>query len=615
MAIPSGEIYLCKDIPLDATYEHTIKFNTSHEQLVYFQGRVKKTYKYTTYIRKKQNILVDFSLDDIQDVNYMMYKSSVNSKWYYCFVVQKIYKSDDCTEIVVDLDVMQTYQFDYNLLPSFVERCHVDRWEADKSPIFSFTDEELDIGKEYIVEKSYNIKRNDNVIWFLVLMSHSKEFHEGLGVPSSLNDIPTPYMTYLVPHYIGERNFSFFLSSGDSSVKISSMTELMHFMGDSAIGKAIKEISYVPYLPFNIECENRGGVIFCDIKTTGLNFIVDELKPSESWIQELLGSFSVSYEPHVNLARINGLTSGYLDTITLTSFNKYLGIPQLTSTQFSNILANPRTTDFDYKLESKLLTHPYRYNILTNWKQEPVIIKNEYLPANVKVKMSKALSFNNPTRYWIEGYKDDVNGRGSSLIETATVELPIISDAYYEYQLQNRSQINAQLISKGAGGIVTGAVGGAAIGGVSGAIVGAIGGAVNGAVMVGEELAKNHDLKNLPDSIINSTDGSLSIADKNLYLTFYRYKISDSYLERIANYFHMYGYKVNNMMDLNTVINSRDRFNYVKTISCNITGNFDYEDLIKIKNNFNKGITFWHYYSGFEYLDYTHNNIEKNLLE
>lgn len=620
MATPSGVIYLLKDVPLDNTYEHTIKFNSQAEQIAYFMSKVKKEYRYTTYIRKKDTLRVDYLLDDIEDVNYVMYKASNGSRWYFSFIVSKTYKSEKCTDITVDLDVMQTYQFDYKLMPSFVERCHIDRWEANKSPIFSITDEELEIGKEYITEKAYNIKRNDNVIWFLVLMSNSKDFHEGLATPSSLNDIPTPYMTYLVPHFLGNNKKKFMLSGdgGSSGSPISSMSDLMKFMGDSAIGKAIKEISYIPYLPFNITCQvdpDNNDVVWCNIATAGMSFSIDRITPSESWIQEAIGAFTGADVKYVELARINGVKSNYIDTNTLISFNKYQGVSTMTSSEWDEILTNPRGSNFNPKIESKLLTHPYRYNILTNWKQEPVIVKNEYLASgDIKIKMSKTLAFNNPARYWIEGYKGDINGRGSSLLETSTVELPIVSDAYYEYQLQNRAQLNAQLLSKGVGGVITGGVGGAVAGGPVGAVVGAVGGAVNGGVMIGEELAKNSDLKNLPDSIINSTDGSLSIADKNIYLTFYRYKISDDYLNRIARYFHMYGYKVNNVLDLNEVVSSRARFNYVKTISANITGDFDYEDLTKIKNNFNKGITFWHYYSGFKYLDYTYNNIEKKLI-
>lgn len=621
MATPSGVIYLLKDVPLDNTYEHTIKFSSQEEQIAYFMSKVKKEYKYTTYIRKKDTLRVDYLLDDIEDVNYVMYRSSNGSRWYFSFVVSKTYKSEKCTDITVDLDVMQTYQFDYKLMPSFVERCHIDRWEAvTKSPIFSLTDEELEIGKEYLTEKAYNIKRNDNVIWFLVLMTNSKDFHEGLATPSSLNDIPTPYMTYLVPHFIGDNKKKFMLSGdgGESGSPISSMSDLMKFMGDSAIGKAIKEISYIPYLPFNIRCQvdpDDNKRIWCIIATPDMTFNIDRITPSESWIQQAIGVFTGGDTAYVELARINGLKSDYIDTNMLIRFEKLKGISTMTSSEWDTILANPNTTKFNPKIESKLLTHPYRYNILSNWKQDPLIIKNEYIPDDdIIINMSRALAFNNPARYWVSNYKGDKNGRSNSLLETSTVELPIISDAYYEYQLQNRAQLNAQLVSKGVGGVITGGVSGATIGGVPGALIGAAGGAVNGAVMIGEELAKTSDLKNIPDSIINSTDGSLSIADKNLYLTFYRYKIADNYLERIANYFHMYGYKVNNVLDLNEVVSSRARFNYVKTISCNITGDFDYEDLTRIKNNFNKGITFWHYYQDFKYLNYTFNNIEKNLI-
>ena len=605
MALPSGTIYLLKDIPLDNTYEHTLGFTSREEQLSYFMSKRVKTYEYTTYIRKHEVIRVPYLLDDIANVNYVMYKASTNSKWYYCFVTKKKYISDELTDIDVEIDVMQTYLFDYKVQPSFVERSHVNRWGADKSPIFSYTDEGLDYGSEYLVEKAYNIKSEDNVMWFLVLMSHSKEFHEAVTAPSSLNNVPSPYVTYLVPHWMGDARKTFTI--GDYAV--CNINEFMHFMGDSAIGSAVKEISFIPYLPLDITVDSNGVIVNGE---SGLTLKVDKLQAKDDWLSSITEIFTGEQDASTNIIRIDANNSSYSTFKTLVSFNRNKGLDVLTLEEWDDILANSKTTKFDERIESKLLTYPYRYNLLTNWKSQPLLIKNEFSPKTLDIKMAKSLSFNNPTRYWVEDYKQDTHGRGNCILENLSLELPIISDAFYEYQLANKNQNNANMINSvinvakagvGAEGVLYGS--GPAVAGMA---------AIGVAQEIGSTIAKNADIKNLPDSVINTNDCSLAIADENIYLTFYRYKINDVDADRLASYWHMYGYKVNRSMDVSRLMKSRERFNYIKTIGINLTGSFDNEDLAQIKANFNKGITIWHYYDGFKPLDYSYMNMETTLI-
>lgn len=607
MAKPSGEIYLIHNIPLDNTYEHTIKFNNITEQVSYFMSNRVKTYQYTTYIRKKESIRVGYLLDDIEDVNYVLYRSSSSSKWYFNFITGKKYLGENATELNLELDVMQTYQFDYELKSSFLERGHINRWEADKSPIFSYTDEKLDYGSEYVNEVSYEIKRPDGLMWFLCLMSHSQDFHEGVTAPSSMNDVPIPYVAYLIPHWLGDSSKSFKVTTSGITYDIANISQFMAFMGDSAVGKAVKEITYISYLPVNLVVESDGTIVN---GTNGLTLAVDKLEAKDSWLDSVKEWFTGNDDASVNLLRIDAKNSSFDNIKSLVSFEREKGLDVLSSSEWTNILANSKTAKFDKRIESKLLTHPYRYNIFTNWKSEPLVIKNEYLPESITVKMSKALAFNNPARYWIEGYKQDVNGRGNSIIEASNLELPIVSDAYYEYQLQNKTQMNVALLS-GIASTASSLGVGIATGGASLAL--GVGVAGNQAGDISSQLAKSNDIKNIPDSVINSKDCTLSIADKNLYLTFYRYKVNDEVAQRLANYWHIFGYKVADTVNLNEYISSRERFNYVKTTAVNIMGSFDVEDLITIKNNFNKGITFWHYYEDFKPLDYSLMNIEKSL--
>ena len=603
MAFPNGNIYLLDGIPLDNTYEHTILFSSKSEQLAYFNSKIKKMVPETQYIKKKDSIMVPYLLDEIASVNYMFYRSKNDSKLHYCFVRSKRYQGEDVTELDVELDVMQTYMFDYQLKPSFVERGHVDRWGSDLTPAFSYTEEGLDYGKEYITESAMAIVHPDNVMWFLCLMSHSSEFHEGLTAPSNLNDVPVPYIPYLIPHYIGNAKKSFTINEN----KIANINDFMVFMGDSAIGTAVKEIAFIPYLPFNLTV-SEGGVI--SNNESGLVLAVDKLEAKDSWLGSIAEIFTGNDDASINLLRIDAKSSSYSSIRSLITIPRDDYIDILYSNDWSSIRSNSKKSKFDKRTESKLLCHPYRYNILCNWKTQPLILKNEYLPEQLDIRMAKSLSFNSSARYWVEGYKGDPHGRSNSLIENTRLELPIISDTFYEYQLQNKIQSNTSLVT-GLIGTVGGVALGVATGGV-GAVLG-VNAALGQGTNVANQIAKQADLKNIPDSIVNSNDSSLSIADQNIYLTYYKYKIDEDSSDRLANYWHMFGYKVNKLVDVAEFIKTRERFNYVKTTAINMSGSFDQEDLIAIKDNFNKGITFWHYYEGFEPLNYEYNNLEKIL--
>ena len=74
---------------------------------------------------------------------------------------------------------------------------------------------------------------------------------------------------------------------------------------------------------------------------------------------------------------------------------------------------------------------------------------------------------------------------------------------------------------------------------------------------------------------------------------FYYNKLSirNEYAKIIDDYFDMFGYATKRVLVPN--ISSRPYWNYVKTVDANIVGSVPADDLKTIKNNFNKGITFW----------------------
>ena len=69
-------------------------------------------------------------------------------------------------------------------------------------------------------------------------------------------------------------------------------------------------------------------------------------------------------------------------------------------------------------------------------------------------------------------------------------------------------------------------------------------------------------------------------------------KITKEYAKSIDDYFSMYGYKTLKLKVPN--IKGRRSWNFVKVVNANITGSMPADDLKRIIQIFENGITFWH---------------------
>lgn len=127
--IPTTAVYILKDVPLKPDYRHTIYFTNQSDQFNYFHDTNKILYKMLdhTYQRAGVNrIRVQISADNLYNANYMKFMNQrFNNKWFYAFIKSVNYVNENCSEIEYEIDVLQTWHFDYTLKECFVEREHV----------------------------------------------------------------------------------------------------------------------------------------------------------------------------------------------------------------------------------------------------------------------------------------------------------------------------------------------------------------------------------------------------------------------------------------------------------------------------------------------------------
>lgn len=123
---PQTNVKTLYQIPLDNTYDHTLYFATEAAQRNYFMSHVKYHLTNYSYQRANKGVIRIMGLaDNYYDCNYLMFQNTAyGNKWFYAFVTQVDYVNDSACDLHYEIDVLQTWHFDYTPDDCFVEREH-----------------------------------------------------------------------------------------------------------------------------------------------------------------------------------------------------------------------------------------------------------------------------------------------------------------------------------------------------------------------------------------------------------------------------------------------------------------------------------------------------------
>lgn len=143
---PITTVRLCSNVSLDNSYKDTITFGSASAQSSFFASKAKFTFNNLTPIRLQNKMRIPKPADDVYDCNYLMFKNAnFDNKWFYAFITSIDFINTNMCEIGFELDVMQTWYFDYELKPSFVQREHVNNDAVGANIVY----EGLELG-EYV---------------------------------------------------------------------------------------------------------------------------------------------------------------------------------------------------------------------------------------------------------------------------------------------------------------------------------------------------------------------------------------------------------------------------------------------------------------------------------
>lgn len=148
---PDTYIRLIKNCPLDKTYDHTIYFEDEQSQIQYFKYTLQGIpFSKQSYQRYDRGVLhIQEKAENLYDCNYLMFQNSAfGNKYFYAFVTSIEYVNNISSRVTYEIDVMQTWYFNYNLGHCFVEREHSVTDNIGENLI----EEKLETGTHYITQ-------------------------------------------------------------------------------------------------------------------------------------------------------------------------------------------------------------------------------------------------------------------------------------------------------------------------------------------------------------------------------------------------------------------------------------------------------------------------------
>lgn len=580
--ISGTDIRLLSGVPFSNDYKHTRWFDTVDQQANYFNGRP------ATHVMDEANfqriegklfVACNKSIDDLWNVCYLMFRNtSYNNKWFYAFVTKLEYVQKNTTYVHFEIDVLQTWRFQFNFKPSFVIREHCPLWNSDGSPVINTVDEGLDYGTEYDIVGFDDFPPKGYTYWLVIV---AKSLLHGNGGSETGTGEETEKTNNIKATNIGSpQPLSYYVHP----FKLDGSTPTV------SIGGASKQISPINTVLSNIYSNEDAVNNIVSLYVTQ-HIGVDA-------VENGTGSVSLSGN-NFSLAMLADGESQNMQTIY---------VEQLASFESSLSESIAKYDKFTKPTESKLLMYPYSFAEMTDLAGNSFPIKLEYVNSSrLQTIIKGSLGVSSKVAYQLDGYNLSSNsnlsenekgriGIQNGFINNNPQDVPIITDMLSAYLQGNRNSLQNQensIMFNGAMNVASSAISGATTGSVGGAVMGAVGGLGNSVLQLQGLQAKKQDISNLPPTLAKM--GSNTAFDFGYYNSGFfivKKQIKSEYRQRLNDFFKAFGYKVNRLKTPN--FHTRNSWNYIQTLECNLTGNFGVEDLQKLKNIFNNGVTLWH---------------------
>ena len=574
---PNSDVVLCRGVPIDSDYKHTLYFDSVAAQNNYFFSKAFKQFHNVSYQRERRNyITLEIPATQVYACNYLLFKNtSYGEKWFFAFVDSVDYVNDNVTEIHYELDMMQTWMFEYTL-----SQCMVEREHSVTDKIFENTKPE-DIGYgELMCGRAKGLLYTEGLLKDYACVFTSEPYAPGLD--------EKPFVMYgqfcPVYGYIGKAEkvnelIKDFVNRGkqDAIVSVTAGCKLMALTTSEDPDKYLNQMPpVVPQKNFKCNCYGVASKIV-DGKERYKDCLPNGYKPrnkklfgypyNQVWISNGQGTVNeYRYEdfkldengqfefiacgsgigtPECVLypATYRGIGPAYMNAITLTGFPT---IPWIGDTYKAYMALNREQINNTYETTA--------INAVSN---------------ALSGFIGGAVTTNNAADM-LQAAKADASNAGKTVSQTTKTGL--------------RQQA--------MGGILSGI----------GTSIASVGDIFKNTLSV---YAKLKDISNIPPNVSGlSGASSITYGIGELDFTKYDMCVKPEYAEIVDKFFDMFGYNTSTVKVPNT--HSRPHWNYVKTVGCEIKGFLPQEAANVIKAVYDRGVTFWK--NGDEVGNYTLDN-------
>lgn len=561
-------VYLCS-VPFTMDGTEQPWSETPEQQYSVFQRNwIKKTVEGIMTLHTGTVTLKGY-VDEYRSYNYLIFKNK--NKFYYAFITECEWASDNATKIYYKIDYFQTYQTDISF-----NDCYMLRKIATDDTLFSnCLDEDIGVSRYTSTSKPVfyeNIQNYD--IW--VIDSRKLYYStDNIDYHPITNNLGTPYP---VPFTV------FVARTGEEFAKILDM----YNSGGEYDFQKIVSIQLVPKSITSL-FSSRNDVWIAVKKGITSYDVIGQL----IWGDNAKG-FNVLIDNNITSPIYSVIKIPYNDLIGL---GLYSDVPAIKN----NKCYTGQFMKLKYRVQSAGDHEIRPEDISTATDSDGNILITRTIAFVNDVNMSISIPSRNCPNTHIDAF--DVS---------LSVPIPFTSSSFAEWYNANKLKILGASIAYIAGILLTGVgVGLAGAGAATTSIVpyGTISnlpnysrmsqqamtvgnkmGAVGGALL-GPLLMQGYQASKLPDRVSLASNESV-ISRRGFSIDFIGTAPSAEDITRIDNYFSMFGYRVNEYSVPNPY--AHVNWDYIQTGNCIISGDIPLDAKLQIENQFNSGVRLWH---------------------
>lgn len=633
---PNTTLYILKNIPLGKDYENTVYYPDAASQAAAFMKYSKFQLNNYSYQRAQLGtIRVELKYEQLYDCNYLMFKNTnFENKWFYAFITGVSYINNDVSEIYYEMDVMQTWCYDYSFLDSFVERRH-----ATYDALFDNNKlEGLNTGDFWRrrSQLTYELKYYECILASQLpkagVGDNAKYYHGRMG--SGATGLAVGCQIYFITTQQPNDSLSTTIDKYNNDGIADAIIAYYIAPNDFVINTQAWNTSYnaTSFGTYNIRNWKLATSQFDKLVITNHQGETLEIKPetiaSSNWIIAPSGA-AASYELHCNV-----ITSGYpIGTARLEVINA-INTPSEAdnSIQYSNFPTMAFASDAfkTWWAQNKNNYIATLNSIERSYDTNQQIAQNQYSIAqrsaqagaaqsrnSANAQLANATAANNASlaaaqRSFNTGEANRIAQGGTGVIGNL-LGLNIggaVSAGVNALAAQNTAQTDlantqAQLgvaqanAQNSAGAILANsqiAMSAAMKNAAEGLASAQLSGLTAKQNAVDQLMAKKQDVQNMPNSARgNAMCDVINFLLKDATFTIAQMTPAYGYLMDIDRYFDVYGYRQDRLYKgskLNTRMN-RKHWSYLKTVGANIKGSFNAADMQTIRGIYDNGITTW----------------------